>query len=258
MPRDRRILDLLAKLRVLTTDQITAIEFDHVHTARNRLNLLRQRGVVARFRDGVRPGSEQWRWTLDLVGAAFLAARDGKPTPRLSTITDKINSLASSPRLSHLLEVNDVYVDLSAHARHHTGAELKVWRTEDECRTITGTLAYPDGFGVWAEDGRQTSFWLELDLGSEPNHRLMGKLPGYEALARSTGRNDVAVLIRLHTKGREESLHRQLAKHPAVAAGLFVATSIIEHHPAAAVWRPAATTTERLRLAELADLLGGG
>jgi Replication-relaxation len=256
MPRDRRILDLLAKHHVLTTDQITAVEFDHVHTARNRLNLLRQRGVLARFRDGVRPGSEQWRWTLDQVGAAYLAFRDGKPTPRLSTTTDKINSLAASPRLSHLLEVNDVYVQLAAYARTHPGAQVSLWRSEEECRQITGTLAYPDGFGVFAEDGRTVSFWLEVDLGTEPNHRILAKLPGYEALARTTGRTDVAVLIRLHTKGREESLHRQLVKHPAVNAGLFVATSILEHHPAGPVWQPAATS-DRYRLADLSPLLSG-
>jgi len=257
MPRDRRILDLLAKHQVLTTDQITAVEFDHVHTARNRLNLLRQRGVLARFRDGVRPGSEQWRWTLDLIGAAYLAFRDGTPTPRPSAVSDKINSLASSPRLSHLLEINDVYVDLASHARRNPArAQVKVWRSEEECRTITGTLAYPDGFAVYAEDGREISFWLEMDLGSEPNHRIVAKLPGYEALARTTGRTDIAVLIRLHTKGREDSLHRQLVKHPAVNAGLFVATSTIEHHPAAQVWRPA-TTSDRYRLADLSQLLTG-
>ncbi|HCT77017.1 MAG TPA: hypothetical protein DGT23_10590 [Micromonosporaceae bacterium] len=253
MPRDRRLLDLLGKHHVFTTDQVTALEFDNVHTARNRLVLLRKRGILARFRDGVRPGSEQWRWTLDLIGAAYLAARDGLPTPRLSTIRDKINALASSPRLSHLLEVNDLFVDLHAHARQHPSAALKTWRSEEECRKITGTLAYPDGFGVWAEDGKQLSFWLEMDLGSEPNHRLLAKLPGYAALRRETGRTDVAVLIRLHTKGREDSLHRQLITHPAVSEGLFVATSVIGSDPPAAVWRPAETTS-RHRLAELGSL----
>lgn len=61
-------------------------------------------------------------------------------------------------------------------------------------------------------------------------------------------RNDVTSLIRLHTKGREESLQWQLVNHPAVNAGLFVAASVIEHHPAAALWRPA-KSRDRYRLA---------
>lgn len=257
MPRDRLLLDLLGRHQVFTTDQIAALAFNQVHTARNRLVLLNSRGILARFRDGVRPGSEQWRWTLDIVGAAYLAARDNQPTPRLSTTRNKINSLAASPKLGHLLQVNDLFVDLYAHARHHPGTRLKTWRSEDECRTITGTLVYPDGFGTWAEDGREISYWFEQDNGTEPNHRITAKLPGYAALARETGRRDVAVLIRLSTNGREDSLHRQLAKHPAVNAGLLVATSTIEHHPAAPVWRPA-HHTNRYRLTELTDLIDAG
>src|SRR6185436_8458918 len=69
MPRDRWLLDLLHEHEVFTTEQVAALAFDHVHTARNRLMLLHQRGILARFRDAVRPGSQSWRWTLDLVGA---------------------------------------------------------------------------------------------------------------------------------------------------------------------------------------------
>ena len=56
--------------------------FDNVHTARNRLNLLQRRGVLARFRDAVRPGSQSWRWALGWIGAAFIAYRDGAAVPR--------------------------------------------------------------------------------------------------------------------------------------------------------------------------------
>src|SRR6266540_2007108 len=56
MPRDRWLIDLLHQHQVLSTEQIAALAFDNVHTARNRLNQFGRRGVLARFRDCVRPG----------------------------------------------------------------------------------------------------------------------------------------------------------------------------------------------------------
>jgi hypothetical protein len=42
MPRDRWLVDLLHDHQVFTTEQVTALCFDNVHTARNRpLNALR-------------------------------------------------------------------------------------------------------------------------------------------------------------------------------------------------------------------------
>jgi len=254
MPRDRWLLDLLGQHQVFTTEQITALAFDHVHTARNRLVLLRQRGLLARFRDAVRPGSAQWRWTLDLLGAAYLAARDDKPTPRLSTIINKIDKLASSPRLGHLLAVNDLFVELVAHARQNPEhAKLSRWWSEKDCRQVTGDLVRPDGHGIWTEHGRRVSFWLEHDTGTEKAHAVTAKLAGYDALIRETGRHDV-VLFRVHSHRAETSLQKRLTAHPAVAGGrLLVATSVHDTHPAAAVWQPAAQPG-RHRLADLASL----
>ncbi len=255
MPRDRWLLDLLGQHQVFTTEQVAALAFDHLHTARNRLVLLRQRGILARFRDAVRPGSAQWRWTLDLLGAAYLAARDDKPTPRLSTITSKIDKLATSPRLGHLLAVNDLFVELVAHARHNPdNAKLSLWWSERDCRQVTGDLVRPDGHGVWTEHGRRVSFWLEHDTGSEQTHVVTAKLAGYDALMRETGRHDV-VLFRMRSPRAEASLQQRLTAHPAVRNGrLLVATSVHDTHPAAAVWQ-ASGHPGRHRLADLSTLL---
>src|SRR5438128_1113638 len=103
MPRDRWLLDLLHQHQVFTTEQVAALGFDNVHTARNRLNLLANRNVLARFRDAVRPGSQSWRWALGWIGAAYVAYRDGGPVPRPGTVADRVNRLGASPRLAHLL-----------------------------------------------------------------------------------------------------------------------------------------------------------
>ena len=48
--RDRYILALLARRRVLTTDHIQAAAFDSVVATRHRMATLHELGVVARFR----------------------------------------------------------------------------------------------------------------------------------------------------------------------------------------------------------------
>jgi len=187
MPRDRWLLELLHEHAVFTTEQVAALGFDHVHTARNRLVLLNRRGILARFRDGVRPGSQQWRWTLDLIGTAWLAARTGEPEPKPAAMRRRINRLASWPGLEHRLGVNGFFVDLAAHARHTPGAQLGVWWSEKTCRTVTGQLVRPDGHGVWTEDGHTCAFWLEYDRSTEKAHQVVAKLDGYAALHRVTG-----------------------------------------------------------------------
>ncbi|MCI0688221.1 MAG: replication-relaxation family protein, partial [Sporichthyaceae bacterium] len=240
-PRDRWLCELLHEHQVLATEHVAALAFDTVHTARNRLNLLGHRHVLARFRDCVRPGSQAWRWTLGWVGASYIAARDGKPNPRLGSVADRINRLSASPRLAHLLGVNGLFVDLAAHARNSAHAALSVWWSERTCHAHTADLAHPDGHGVWTEHGRTIGFWLEYDTGSEPAHRVVAKLDGYTRLRRASGQPH-AVLFHLQTARQEQSLHARLAAHPAVTGGeLLVATASSERggHPAGRIWRPA-------------------
>src|SRR5258708_26046106 len=118
MARGRWLTGLLHAHQVFPPDQVAALSFDNVHPARNRLSLLAGRGVLARFRDAVRPGSQSWRWALGWVGAAYIAYRDGGPVPRPATISHRVNQLAASPRLAHLLGVNGFFTDLASCARH--------------------------------------------------------------------------------------------------------------------------------------------
>jgi hypothetical protein len=250
MPRDRWLLDLLAHHQVFTTEHVAALCFDNLHTARNRLNLLTTRGVLLRFRDAVRPGSQSWRWALGWIGAAYIAYRDGQPVPRRTTVEDRVNRLASSSRLPHLLGINGFFVELAAHARHTPGARLDRWWSERQCREVTGDLAHPDGYGMWTEDGHTVAWWLEYDRASEPTHRVLEKLDGYQSLHRAAGLG-YAVLIRMQTARQETELQRRLRIHPAVTrGGLLVATSSGDTHPAGPVWLPAGHTI-RLRLAQL-------
>jgi len=257
MLRDRWLVNLLHEHQVLTTEHVAALGFDNVHTARNRLGQLASRGVLARFRDCVRPGSQQMRWTLGWIGAAYIAARDGAPTPRPATIAERVNRLSANPRLAHLLGVNGFFVSLAAHARHTPGTRLDVWWSERRCREVTGELARPDGHGTWTEDGHTVAWWLEYDRATEPSRRLAEKLDGYAALHQATGL-DHAVLIRMQTPRQETELHRRLRTHPAITSGrLLVATMSGNHttHPVAPVWLPVGQTA-RVRLAHLPNAAG--
>lgn len=99
-------------------------------------------------------------------------------------------------------------------------------------------------------------FWLELDRGTEPLDRVLGKLPGYRDLADA--RNDYRpVLIVLPSSVRERHLHAHPGMHPTGPAGrLTVATTATDHlattglGPADAVWLQPGTR-HRVRLIDL-------
>lgn len=185
----------------------------------------------------MRPGSQSWRWTLGPLGAALVAARRDQPPPRPATVRARTDRLAASPRLQHLLGVNQVFCALAAHARHRPGTRLARWWPESRATTACGGLARPDGHGLWHADGRTVAFWLEYDTGTEPLHRLADKLTGYAQLTAT----DLAypVLFWLPTTAREHHLHTLLARTP-TARRLTIATASTQHadttSPAGPVW----------------------
>jgi hypothetical protein len=260
MPRDRWLLSLLDDHQTLATEQIAALAFRTIVRARKRLRLLHQRGVLDRFRHGVRPGSQSWRWTLGPIGAAIVAARRGDPLPRPGAVRARTDRLAASPRLAHLLGTNQVFCALAAYARHHPGVELARWWSERRATQATGGLVRPDGHGVWVQHGRRVPFWLEYDTGTEQLSRLVDKLTGYARLAASD--LGYPVLFWLPTTAREDNLHAVLARTGiGTAGGVVVATAATDQadgaSPAGRVWRIAGHTG-RVRLVDLPTASGEG
>lgn len=232
--RDRRLLDLLAEHQALTTAQITALAFNSERKARQRLRHLHERDVLARFRSLVRPGSQSFRWTLGPVGAAVVAATADQPIPRPNTVRAATARLATSPRLQHLLEVNQFFCALASYSRHHREAMLLRWWSEHRATHATGGLVHPDGAGLWDEAGHRLPFWLELDRGTEQLSRLTAKLAGYRRLSAT----DLAwpVLFWLPNHSRETSLHKLLDRNERSGA-VVVATATGGAHPVGPVWR---------------------
>jgi hypothetical protein len=250
--RDRELITLLADHRALTTEQIARLFYDHANTARKRLALLTRRGVLARFRTCVRPGSQSWRYTLGALGAMIHAAAHGDTLPTAAKTHEKVLKLAQNPRLNHLLGVNEFFVSLKSHAHNNRECDLAEWWNEQTITEACARIVRPDGYGKWVENGRTTGFFLEYDTGTEKLETVLGKFDGYRELASA----DVAhpILFLLPGVTRQNNFHRMASTNPAKLGGLTVASAALDDlattGPADAVWLLAGTRT-RYRLIDL-------
>lgn len=255
--RDNELLDLLADHEVLTTEQITRLLFPSSDVARKRLVLLSRRGILARFRACQRPGSQSWRYTLGPVGATIHAAAHGRALPTTAKTQEKTLRLARSPRLEHLLGVNDFFVDLAAHARARAYCALTEWLSERDATDACARIVRPDSYGQWRENGRTVGFFLEYDLGTETLDRLVGKLDGYRELA-DAGINQ-PVLFVFPGRKRQANFHDSAAKSPSTRRRVSIASTtagdISRIGAAERVWLDSAGPA-RHRLIDLASTAG--
>jgi hypothetical protein len=249
--RDRQLCQLLHEHRVLTTRHLTDLAFPSRNAAEHRLALLHRLGVVDRFRPHHSPGSAPYHYILGPLGAALLAAQHDQDPSRVGYRRDHALALAHSQRLQHLLGVNGFFAALARAARQYPegDAALEVWWSEQRCADHWGRLIRPDGYGRWRQHHTRVDFFLEYDRGSEPQHRLAGKLPGYLELAHATGIT-TRLLVWLPTPAREAAARQALA-----GATLPVATATPhpKHTPAGPLWLPLQQRDgPRRRLAQLA------
>jgi hypothetical protein len=267
--RDRCLVRLVGEHRVLTTDQMCALGFGSIVTARHRLGVLAAIGVLRRFRPHPETGSAPWHYLLGPVGAALLGAEDRdekKWAPQLRA--DRQLALERSQRLGHMTGRNWFFVALAAYARAG-GGELREWlnethaasRYQDQVFVAPGDwdrLPNPDGLGTWAEAGREVTFWLEYDTGTENLSRLATKLDGYALLAgalASAGTACPPLLFCLPGPRREQSARRALA---GFEDKLRIATAAIDPRhtcPAGQVWLPLGQASGPVRLIDLAAVM---
>jgi hypothetical protein len=232
--RDRWLLAHLHVHRVLTTDQIHRLAFTAVRTCQIRLAQLRDLGLLERFRFA-QPGggSQPWHWTLGLAGARFQAAATNQPPPTERAWREQILRLSASQHLPHQVLVNEFFVRLHHHTRHHPNTALQRWWSEHE--TAARFLGiHPDGHGIWSDGNRAAGFHLECDRGTEPLHRLVDKLPAYQRINQAGGPN-YPILFWLTSPSREANLQDLLRRQP---PGVPVATATHRDHPARPVWLP--------------------
>lgn len=232
-PRDRLLIDLLGRHSVLTIDQIHLLYFRSLRTTRYRIATLLEYGVLSRFRALVRPGSQAFRYTLGFAGALLHAAAIDQPLPRPPAWNERLTRLAASPKLPHLLGVNDFFCRILATARDSGDVDLTEWRSEAETGEITGGMVRPDAAATVNIRGGSCAFWFEHDTGTETLARLVTKVDRYCNHLAGSGR---AICFELPSAAREANFHAALAgqRRP-----LLIATTVTSRaaDPTGSVWR---------------------
>jgi hypothetical protein len=253
--RDRRLVRVVGEHRVLTTGQLAALGFGSVITARHRLAVLTELGVLRRFRPHRETGSAPWHYLLGPVGAALLGAEDRDERKWLTAVrADRQLALERSQRLAHIVGLNWFFTALAGQARVTAGdAELRTWlnetaTTEWLLERVPATygipgLPHPDGLGTWAEDGREVTFLLEHDTGTEHLPQLTAKLTGYANLAKAMADLDniCPLLVFCFPTPRREQAARRALESCYDAPALRIATTAIDPQqtsPAGPVWLP--------------------
>src|SRR6266540_1871928 len=239
--RDRLLLSWLAEHYLLSSVQITRAMFPSPRTARLRLTILHRLGFLTAIPSGRDDGGPQpWLYTLGPLGLHLhpRAYHDpdnlGLRPPRSSV--ERARRIIASPQAQHFLGVNQFFVDLHAHTRTHPHTRLARWWSERHATdTYSRADIHPDGHGIWhVESGAgnaRVGFFLELDRSTENLARVIGKLRGYETLARFGPR--YPVLLWVPDARRETSLLRAL---DGVPTAMPVATAVQQTNPAGPIW----------------------
>jgi hypothetical protein len=247
--RDAQLLRLLCEHRVLTSAQITTALFGDGRNARRRIATLRAAGLLETFRPPAVAGSSPMHCVPTAKALRLTADDDARLASRAGR-TDAAIAAALRPDLEHLKGVNEVFCRLLGGARVQPERELERWLSEWSATRVFASQIRPDGFGRWRDGTVWSDFFLEYDTGTEPQHRLLAKLPGYERLAESAA-VWCPVLFWVPGPDREANLHANLVQ---LQSRVPVATTYGDPKatdPAAAIWRPAWSDGPRLTLAVL-------
>lgn len=181
---DQRILSLLSHHRVLTQNQLAAIEpSTPARTLRYRCAQLARRGLVGRTRPYRERGSAPHHLWPTRKGEAIAC---GGPPPRGGE-RHQPNPLF----LAHAAGLSEIYVALETTLP--AGVELGRFKREAEAREPFSTLVKreqraiaPDVFIEIADrDGGPLLAFIELDMGTMSHRRLKQKAAGYAEYAKA-------------------------------------------------------------------------
>jgi hypothetical protein len=181
---DLRILDLLSSHRVLTQNQLAAINpKTPARTLRYRCARLTENGLAGRSRPYRERGSAPFHLWPTRKGEAVIK---GGPPPRGGDRSEP-NPLF----LSHAAGLSEIYVALERTLP--SGVRLARFEREGEAREEFTRLASrdkraiaPDIFiEIADQDGHPLSAFVELDMGSMSHRRLAQKAAGYADYARA-------------------------------------------------------------------------
>lgn len=146
------------------------------------MNVLYRLRVLDRFRPSLPRGrgTAPYHWTLDEGGALIVAAHKNVERAKLGWQHAVAVSVATSPKLTHHLEVNEFVVRLAVEAQAAGGA-LTYWYGERWLHRALGGTLIPDSYAALGFPGRTALHMLvELDRGTETLETLRLKAKRYE------------------------------------------------------------------------------
>ncbi len=216
--RDIGILIALSDYRYLDRDQVQQLFFPSRRVSQRRIKWLKDHGLLYRW-----PMIEPPGWTrlhslllLSPRGARVLAAclgQDPRPLVRLSQ-----DARDHCFNVGHDLGANAFFVALAVGSRRVPAEGLYHWVGEDRCRRLLRDDAgrrvapAPDGWGRYLIPGREISFFLEWDRGTESVERLRRKSGNYIRYFKNRREANYAhILFVFPSSSKEAAFHKRLA-----------------------------------------------
>jgi hypothetical protein len=184
--RDRQIAMDCFEHHVLTTSQIKRLHFTNTRAATARLNVLYRLRVLDRFRPSLPrgQGTAPYHWILDEGGALIVAAERDVQRAKLGWQHTVAVRVATSPKLTHHLEVNEFVVRLAVEAQA-AGGVLAEWYGERTLHGFFNGKLIPDSYAVLRlHDRASLHVLVELDRGTETLERLRAKAEHYDRKLR--------------------------------------------------------------------------
>jgi hypothetical protein len=204
-PRDRKLLEELAVMRVIDREQgKTVAGFGSTTRVNARLLKLTRAGLLKRFFLGTNAGGKKALYALSPKGAQFLGVVNRSPQRRNN------EALIADFFVEHQLAINEIYCALKFGAMP-PGLSFRRW--QEFSQTITKNLRLiPDGYVEIETPSEISAAFLELDLGSESLKVWKEKARNYLQLAMSGeceqqfGQSRFRVLVIAHSERRMHSI----------------------------------------------------
>ena len=207
-PRDRRVLEELAVMRVMDREQAKIVAgFGSTTRANVRLLALLRAGLLRRFFLGASAAGRKALYAMSALGAKLIGSPIRGPRRRNGEL------LVADFFIEHQLTVNEVYCALKFGALP-TGVAFRRWVAF--FAPLGNTLFIPDGYVELTTPSAVLSAFLEVDLGHESLTVWKHKIRNYLDFAlsgryeREFGQRRFRVLVIANSERRLRSL-RELA-----------------------------------------------
>jgi hypothetical protein len=209
-PRDRRLLEELAIMRVVDREQAKTIAgFGSTTRVNARLLRLTQAGLLKRFFMGTTAGGAKALYALSLQGAGAVGVPLRGPQRRRN------EAIIADFFVEHQLAINEMYCRLKFRVLP-PGISFRRWLAFSEPVT-QGLKLIPDGYVELGTPAGILGAFLEVDLGTESLTVWKEKVRQYLQLAvsgefkRRFGEERFRVFVIAHSERRLHSIRQAVA-----------------------------------------------